>query len=84
MSLNTMKDERRLEFLQAYVIRQQQTSLFQTKLKEFSGPWDPNGYNDGAITDDLITNIFLDFSQRTQSAESQEYLKTLTGECLLS
>lgn len=70
----------RLEFLRAYEIRQQQTSLFGTNLEEFSGPWDPNGYNDRSITDNLITDIFVDFNTRTRSAESQDYLKTLTGE----
>lgn len=70
----------KLEFLQAYEIRQKQTSLVGTKFKEFSGPWDPNGYNDKSITDDLITDIFIDFSERTRSGESQDYLKTLTGE----
>lgn len=69
------------EYLQAYKIRQGQSALHVPKLKDFSGPWDPTGYNDGSITDDLITDVFLDFSDRTRASESQDYLRTLKGKC---
>lgn len=49
-------------------------------LKKFSDPWDPNGYADDCITNDLITDVYLEFSERTRKAESERYLRTLTGQ----
>jgi hypothetical protein len=48
-------------------------------LKAFSKPYDMDGYADNYITDDLITDLYLDFSERTWRIESEKYLRTLTG-----
>ena len=50
---------------------------------EFSSPYDLEGYGDDSITDDLITDVFLEFSERTQKDESDSYMRTLTGRCVL-
>jgi hypothetical protein len=49
------------------------------QLKSFSDPTDKHGYNDDPISDDVITEVFLEFSNRTRNEESDEYLRTLTG-----
>ncbi|OBZ71006.1 hypothetical protein A0H81_09132 [Grifola frondosa] len=48
------------------------------RLKPFSAPRD-EGYYDRPITHDLITDIFLEFSNRTREQESAEYSRSLTG-----
>jgi hypothetical protein len=70
----------KLEYLRAYMALKRQMSLIPAKLMEFSGPWDANGYNDGCITDDLVTDIYVSFSDQTRKSESQELLRTLTGQ----
>jgi hypothetical protein len=53
-------------------------------LQQFSAPNSTIGYNDKTISDDIITELYLEFSQRTREEESSEYLRTLTGKlCLL-
>jgi hypothetical protein len=55
-------------------------SPFQVVAVEpFSQPYDLDGYADISISDDLITDVFLQFSTRTRQEESQRYLRTLTG-----
>jgi hypothetical protein len=54
-----------------------QSSVVPAVLKEFSDPCEPDGYNDKPITDDLISDVYLAFSNQTRSSESQEYLRTL-------
>jgi hypothetical protein len=70
----------RLEFLHFFRIRKQQTSMVPVVLKKFSDPCKPDGYNDKPITDDLISDVYLAFSNQTRSSESQEYLRTLGGQ----
>lgn len=53
--------------------------LIPMQLKAFSKPTDKLGYNDNPICNDLITEVFLEFSDRTRNEESDEYLRTLTG-----
>lgn len=48
-------------------------------LQSFSAPNDPAGYNDKSITDDLISDVFLQFSNRTRLEECSKYLRTLSG-----
>jgi hypothetical protein len=48
-------------------------------LTEFSGPYDMEGYADCSITHDLITEVFLEFTERTRKHESENYLRTVTG-----
>jgi hypothetical protein len=49
-------------------------------LQQFSAPNSTTGYNDKFISDDIITELYLEFGQRTRQEESSEYLRTLTGE----
>ncbi|KAJ7615765.1 hypothetical protein DFH06DRAFT_1365836 [Mycena polygramma] len=51
-------------------------------LESFSIPDDPDGYNDKSITDDQITDIFLQFSNRTRLEECSRYLRTLSAICM--
>ena len=48
-------------------------------MEPFSLPYDLDGYADVSISGDLITDVFLEFSNRTRKEESQKYLRTLTG-----
>ena len=57
-----------------------QIGLRVVKLKEFSSPTLETGYNDQLITSDLVTDVYLDFINRTRQAESSEYCMLLTGE----
>jgi hypothetical protein len=67
-----------LEYLQEF--QKKKSAIFQeVELTEFSGPHDPLGYNDKSISDDLITDILLEFTKRTRKLESAEYLQTLHG-----
>lgn len=73
----------KLEYLQYFAFqtkKQQSTLASPPTLSRFSDPGKADGYNDKSITDDLITDIYLGFSDQTRRAESQEYLRTLTGE----
>jgi hypothetical protein len=49
-------------------------------LEPFSDLCDASGYNNKSITDEMITEIYLEFSNRTQKAKSDSYLHTRTGE----
>ncbi|KAA1474099.1 hypothetical protein DENSPDRAFT_852057 [Dentipellis sp. KUC8613] len=52
-------------------------------LEQFSKPGDNTaGYDPTSITDDLVTDVYLEFSQNTRRAESEAYMRTLTGICL--
>jgi hypothetical protein len=52
-------------------------------LEEFSGPYDMEGYADCSITHDLITKMFLEFTERTRKHKTENYLQTLTGRLYL-
>jgi hypothetical protein len=63
-------------------------SHFQsTPLKPFSTPYcaksgpEPSlrGYDDKSISGEMITEVFTEFSEKTRRAESDEYLRTLSG-----
>jgi hypothetical protein len=49
-------------------------------LQQFSAPDSTTGYNNKSISDDTITDVYLEFCERTRKGESSEYLKTITGE----
>jgi hypothetical protein len=36
-------------------------------------------YDEKSISDELITEIFIEFSSQTRREESDEYIRTLTG-----
>jgi hypothetical protein len=67
-----------LRYLQAFQCRHN-TPFQPNPLKKFSDPWNADGYSDNCITDDLITDVYLDFIERTRKVESERYLRTLTG-----
>lgn len=48
-------------------------------LQEFSDPGNSLGYADKWISDEVITEVFVDFTARTRQKESELYLKTLSG-----
>jgi hypothetical protein len=47
--------------------------------EEFPAPDDIGGYANAPISDDLITDVFLEFSNKTRKQESERYLRSLTG-----
>ena len=55
------------------------TRLVPLQLKSFSEPHDKLGFNTNSISDDTVTEIFLEFSEKTRNEESDEYTCTLTG-----
>jgi len=68
--------QRELEYLQSF--GDHPISPFtRNSLVEFSIPNDVDGYADDPITDDLITDVFLGFSDHMR--QSEEYMRTLTG-----
>jgi hypothetical protein len=75
-----------LEYLQAFEARRE-TPFSPAILKPFSVPQNerahskssPLGYDDKSISDEMITEVFVEFSARTRQAESEQYLRTLTG-----
>jgi hypothetical protein len=70
--------KRMLEYLQVFG-RKWVSPLRAQPLHKFSGPYDTNGYAATSVTDDGITDVFLEFSERTRQKESEKYLRTLTG-----
>jgi hypothetical protein len=50
------------------------------KLMAFSNPCDVNGYDSKSISDEMITEAYLEYSNRTRRIESKAYLRTRTGE----
>ena len=55
------------------------TRLDPLPLKNFSKPHDKQGFNSNSISDDMVTEVFLGFSEKTRNEESDEYTRTLTG-----
>lgn len=57
--------------------------LFPANLLPFSESGDEAGYDDHPISNDVINEIYAEFSQRTRHEESDKYLWTLTGTSVL-
>jgi hypothetical protein len=55
------------------------TRLVPLPLKSFLEPHDKLGFNSNSISDDTVTEVFLEFSEKTCNEESDEYTHTLTG-----
>ncbi|KAK7679209.1 hypothetical protein QCA50_017787 [Cerrena zonata] len=53
--------------------------LFRPHLQTYSLPNDAEGYADMSITDDMVSDVYLEFNQRTRQEESVNNLGTLTG-----
>jgi hypothetical protein len=73
--------QRMLEYVQRVKTdKPQHITPFQlSKIKAFSGPYDPDGYNDDSISDDLITDAYLEFCAHTRIIESEAYARILSG-----
>ncbi len=72
--------QRELEYLQAYS-RMAKPHMFEknpTRLQEFRLAAD-GGYGENSITDDFVTDVYLEFDRRTRAEESADYLRTLSG-----
>jgi hypothetical protein len=55
------------------------TWLVPLPLKSFSEPHDKEGFNSHSISDETITEVFLEFGEKTCNKESDKYICTLTG-----
>ncbi|KAF9078661.1 hypothetical protein BDP27DRAFT_1412611 [Rhodocollybia butyracea] len=66
-----------LDYVKLYEL-QGNTPFKPLALKAFSSPFDTSGYDGTSITDDLITDIFCNFTETTRHEESAEYLQTLS------
>jgi hypothetical protein len=71
--------QRMLEYL-SYFMSVRKSPFKKYDLRNFSLPMDVKGYSDSFLTDDLITDIYLDFTAKVWKSESVEYCKTRTGE----
>ncbi len=55
------------------------TQLVPLPLKSFSEPHNKLGFNSNSISSDMVTEVFLEFSEKTHNNESDEYTRILTG-----
>lgn len=70
----------RREYLVSFQNCKRADALVHPQLEEFSSPWDSEGYTSRSITDDLITDVYLEFSKRIRQPESEDHMRTLTGQ----
>lgn len=70
---------RRLEYLQYFTIRRTHAFANDVGLQAFSEPEDVTGYGNLPITDDLISDIYLNFVEHTREPECSQYMKTRPG-----
>ncbi|KAK6992885.1 hypothetical protein R3P38DRAFT_3224861 [Favolaschia claudopus] len=68
---------RHLAYLNTY-----NSHSFQTALELFLAPNDRLGYNDKSISNDMISDIFRDFTKQTREPECSKYLCTLSVICM--
>jgi len=58
-------------------------SVFKpVSLQGFSSHDDANGYDDNCITNNMITDVYVEFVNKTRQHESTSYCKTRTGQSL--
>lgn len=68
---------RRFEYYTTLEAILSRPSVLPITILPFSDPDDPLGYNDTSITHDLITDVYILFSNNTRRAESSQYLRSL-------
>ncbi|TFY80628.1 hypothetical protein EWM64_g3383, partial [Hericium alpestre] len=69
------------EYLQ-YFRSCKDTPIRRPHLRAFSAPADVDCYEDFLIMCDKVTDILLEYSEKTQHEKSSEYIRTLTGICV--
>jgi hypothetical protein len=63
------------------VFERRQPSIFcPLKLQAFSDPESVNGYDMRSISDEMVTETYLEYNNKTRKLESEAYLRTRTGE----
>ena len=62
-----------------YFGNRKDTPIMRPPLRVFSAPNEPDCYEDAPITCDKITDILLEYSEKTRREESSEFIRTLTG-----
>jgi hypothetical protein len=76
-----------LEYLQAFQLRRQ-TPLQPLPLKPFHGlAGEVTGegstvgymYDDKSISEDMVGDVYIEYSKRTRQQESDDYVRSLTG-----
>jgi hypothetical protein len=67
-----------LEYLQFFQLRPD-SPLTPLRLEVFADPTEKRGTKN-SISDEIITEIFTAYGSQTRKAESEWYLRTLTGE----
>ncbi|CAK5283262.1 unnamed protein product [Mycena citricolor] len=82
--LHLLEYHRRLrEYLQAYKATISSGSLVgffrAPDLPNFSSPTEDHGYRDATISNDVITEVYVEFSRQTREAESAVYLRNTSG-----
>lgn len=77
LHLNDYNDSK-LEYLRA-VKKRLTNVLIPAQLLPFSDPCDEEGYDDHPISNDMINEIYAEFSKRSRHEESDKYLRTLNG-----
>lgn len=60
-------------------MRGKQVCVVPHRLRAFSEPRDREGYADSSISNDMVTEVYLEFSARVRIQESEKYLRTLPG-----
>ena len=71
--------QRMLEYLDYFKSQRRNPMLPKNHIRPFSSPTDEDGYADSSITNDLITDLYLDFVAKGRKSESIEYCQTRTG-----
>lgn len=61
-----------------------QKTLTPRTLKPFSDPFDSKGYSDQLISNDMISEVYLEFGRRWREMESTVWLRTLIGKSISS
>lgn len=68
-----------LEYLEYFESKWESAFIQKTLLFNFSSPTHEDGYADTFITNDLVTDIYMEFVSKARQGESIAYGKTRTG-----
>lgn len=73
---------RRLEYYRNVEETLSRPSVITISVVRFSEPFDMNGYAASPISDDLLSDVYAMFSDRTRRDESSRYLRSLPVQTL--